>query len=61
MRIFKSLGKGRQGLLIIRFMVAATTVWSGASYVYTMDVVRILTAARKRGTGTGTKARAGAG
>ncbi len=35
----------------IRYVVAATTIWSGASYVYTKDAVRILTAARQRGVG----------
>lgn len=30
-----------------RYVVAATTVWSGASYVYSKDAVKILSQAKK--------------
>lgn len=29
--------------LSIRYLVATTTVWSGASYIYSKDAVKILT------------------
>lgn len=28
--------------MILRYLVATTTVWSGASYIYTKDAVKIL-------------------
>ena len=28
--------------VVFRYVVAATTVWSGASYVYSKDAVKIL-------------------
>lgn len=31
-----------------RYVVAATTVWSGASYVYTKDAVKILNAPKNK-------------
>ncbi|MCJ1227052.1 hypothetical protein MMC12_003707, partial [Toensbergia leucococca] len=31
-----------QGLLGMQYLVATTTVWSGASYVYSKDAVKIL-------------------
>lgn len=33
-----------QPTVLNRYLVAATTVWSGASYLYTKDAVKILTA-----------------
>ncbi len=33
---------------VYRYVVAATTIWSGASYVYTKGAVRILTAAARQ-------------
>jgi cardiolipin synthase len=29
-------------ILISRYLVATTTIWSGASYIYTKDAVKIL-------------------
>lgn len=31
-----------------RYVVAGTTVWSGASYIYTKDAVKILNAPKKK-------------
>ncbi|EGX91673.1 phosphatidyl synthase [Cordyceps militaris CM01] len=36
-----------QPLTILQYVVAITTVWSGASYVYTKDSVKILNASKK--------------
>ena len=33
---------GRKADVYIRYLVAATTIWSGASYVYSKDAVKIL-------------------
>ncbi|KAJ4159292.1 uncharacterized protein LMH87_008199 [Akanthomyces muscarius] len=37
-----------QALTIMQYVVAATTVWSGASYIYTKDAVKILNAPKKK-------------
>ncbi|KAM3501570.1 hypothetical protein MY11210_009334 [Beauveria gryllotalpidicola] len=37
-----------QALMIMQYVVAATTIWSGASYVYTKDAVKILSAPNKQ-------------
>ncbi|OAA54433.1 phosphatidyl synthase [Cordyceps fumosorosea ARSEF 2679] len=37
-----------QALSIMQYVVAATTIWSGASYVYTKDAVKILGAPKKQ-------------
>lgn len=29
-------------ILVSRYLVATTTIWSGASYIYTKDAVKIL-------------------
>jgi cardiolipin synthase (CMP-forming) len=34
-----------------RYVVAATTVWSGASYVYSKDAVKILNKDKPQGKG----------
>jgi cardiolipin synthase len=34
----------QQALVGVQYLVATTTVWSGASYVYNKDAVKILTA-----------------
>ncbi|KAF9869348.1 phosphatidyl synthase [Colletotrichum karsti] len=34
-------------LTIMQYVVATTTIWSGASYIYTKDAVKILSAPRK--------------
>ena len=36
------------GLVGMQYLVALTTVWSGASYIYTKDAVRILTPEERR-------------
>ncbi|EJP64843.1 hypothetical protein MY5147_006363 [Beauveria neobassiana] len=37
-----------QALMMMQYVVAATTIWSGASYVYTKDAVKILSAPNKQ-------------
>ncbi|KAM3433630.1 hypothetical protein MY4824_005856 [Beauveria thailandica] len=37
-----------QALMIMQYIVATTTIWSGASYVYTKDAVKILSAPNKQ-------------
>jgi cardiolipin synthase len=32
-----------------RYLVAATTIWSGASYIYTKDAVKILSQEQGKG------------
>ena len=32
-----------KGLFSARYVVATTTIWSGASYIYSKDAVKILT------------------
>ncbi|KAJ6782909.1 hypothetical protein PWT90_04898 [Aphanocladium album] len=39
-----------QALTIMQYVVATTTVWSGASYIYTKDAVKILNAPKKQKT-----------
>jgi cardiolipin synthase len=38
-----SVGSKIAPLTDARYVVATTTVWSGASYIYTKDAVKILT------------------
>ena len=33
---------------IMQYVVASTTVWSGLSYVYTKDAVKILSQSKKK-------------
>ena len=44
-RRLRSLGLTRQ---MIRYLVGTTTVWSGASYIYTKDAVKILSSRRTK-------------
>jgi cardiolipin synthase len=39
-------------LNIMQYVVAATTVWSGASYVYSKDAVKILNKDQSKGKGS---------
>ncbi|KAJ3499617.1 hypothetical protein NLG97_g185 [Lecanicillium saksenae] len=39
-----------QALTIMQYVVATTTVWSGASYIYTKDAVKILNTPKKQKT-----------
>ncbi|PGH28699.1 hypothetical protein GX50_08557 [[Emmonsia] crescens] len=40
----KYTNKETNQLFLNRYVVAGTTVWSGASYIYSKDAVKILTA-----------------
>ena len=33
----------RQGLVGMQWLVAGTTIWSGASYIWSKDAIKILT------------------
>jgi cardiolipin synthase len=42
-RVFLSFGFALTDLSVCRYLVAATTIWSGMSYVFSNNAVKILT------------------